>query len=224
MIIYKITHKQSGKCYVGQTTRSIKRRLKEHKNSSYCARLYHAIKKYGIDAFSIDIVAEYDNLEDLNNAEEYYINYYNSLSPNGYNLLTGGKNKKHSEESKQKMSAALKGKSKPWLKGKGPFEGKRHSEESKKKMSLGQKGNTAHLGKSHSTETKIRISLAKKGKHSSIKTEFKKGKENPMFGKHHTEETKAKMSAAKKGKSSPRKGIPWSENRRQAFLSRKSVK
>lgn len=111
MIIYKITNKLNGTCYIGQTTKSLERRWKEHcKLSSKCRYLNYAIKKYGKESFSINTISKYDNLVDLNNAEEYYIDWYNSLVPNGYNLDSGGKSKKPSKETKQKQSDVKLGK------------------------------------------------------------------------------------------------------------------
>ena len=109
-IIYKITNRINGKIYIGQTIRKFEVRWKEH---SYDSRndnpLYNSIKKYGNSAFSKEIIGTYYSMEDLNNAEEYYIQYHNSLSPNGYNLHTGGNNHTTSEDTKIKISKAISG-------------------------------------------------------------------------------------------------------------------
>ena len=52
----------------------------------------------------------------------------------------------------------------------------------------------------HSIETKEKISKGHLGKHSSLKTEFKKGIKAWNKGKHHSEETKRKISVGRKGK------------------------
>lgn len=179
MIIYKITHKLSGKSYIGQTTRSLLKRWKEHSNGNHlCIALKHAVAKYGKEAFSVEEIANYSNLEDLNNAEEYYIDFYNTLSPNGYNLKAGGNNKTYSPESRVKMSA--------WQLG------RKHSPEQNEKQrlaSLGEKN--PFYGKKHSDETKQKISLAKKGKKQKPRSAIacrnislaKRGSKNPRFGK-----------------------------------------
>jgi hypothetical protein len=52
--------------------------------------LHNAIKKYGIDNFSFEIIKEC-NKELLNELEVYYINEYNSTNENiGYNVSCGG--------------------------------------------------------------------------------------------------------------------------------------
>src|SRR6056300_1385813 len=73
-----------------------------------------------------------------------------------------------SEETKQKRSIALKGKSRPQeVKEKigNKNRGKKHSEETKKKMRDAKIGGTSHMsGKTHSEETRQKISASKKGK------------------------------------------------------------
>lgn len=52
--------------------------------------LYQAMNKYGVENFHIKAIIECDN-KDLDRLERFYIKYYNSLSPNGYNIQIGGK-------------------------------------------------------------------------------------------------------------------------------------
>jgi predicted XRE-type DNA-binding protein len=47
-----------------------------------------AIAKYKEEAFSFAVLEE--NVENYNEREAYWINYYNSQVPNGYNILPGG--------------------------------------------------------------------------------------------------------------------------------------
>lgn len=152
MIIYKITHKSSGKCYIGQTIRSLSDRWNEHcKNTSRCSHLSNAIKKYGENAFTIDIIYRYTTIIDLNNAEEYYIAFYNCMSPEGYNLNSGGKNKFTSEQARLNMSIAHRGQ-KPWN------TGKKFSKERRLKMAL------FNIGKKHSIETRQKMCLSQKNR------------------------------------------------------------
>lgn len=46
-----------------------------------------AIRKYGKQNFTFKIIGWF---EDYNEKEKYYIQYYRSLVPNGYNILQGG--------------------------------------------------------------------------------------------------------------------------------------
>ena len=70
--------------------------------------------------------------EELDEWEQYYINFYNTLSPNGYNLQEGGRGGLPSDETRRKMSDSHKG---LCTGEKHPMFGKHHSLESRKKVS-----------------------------------------------------------------------------------------
>ncbi|MEI6842628.1 MAG: NUMOD3 domain-containing DNA-binding protein [Methanomicrobiales archaeon] len=86
------------------------------------------------------------------------------------------KGKTVSQETRRKISDAIKGKNNPMF-------GKSPSVETRRKMSVARK-----LRAPPSDETRLRMS------------ESKKGEKHPLFGKHPAEETIRKMSEAKKGK------------------------
>ena len=92
--IYKITNQLNQKCYIGKTTAlNPEERWKEHKrsrNNDRCKQraLYRALNKYGIDNFVFEILEEV-SLEEINEKEEYYIQFYNSYHK-GYNETLGG--------------------------------------------------------------------------------------------------------------------------------------
>lgn len=107
--IYFVEHKDTGRVYVGQTTRQLGQRWNEHQKSSYCNLLYRAIKKYGKDRFDIYPVDYANNQLELNAKEVFYIDLLNSASRDfGFNLRAGGSHGKHSDESKQKMSVSVR--------------------------------------------------------------------------------------------------------------------
>ena len=87
--IYKIENLINGHCYIGQSI-NIELRWKRHKESvnTYDYPLYLAIRKYGIENFSFNIVQECEPCE-LNELEIYWIKYYNSYF-DGYNQTRGG--------------------------------------------------------------------------------------------------------------------------------------
>jgi group I intron endonuclease len=106
--IYLITNKQTNKQYVGQTLSHRKNhnkyrpfgyigRFKDHISEALCntkkkqcTYLNNAIRLYGKDEFTVELITVCPK-EDLDTYEEKYIQEYNSLYPNGYNLTTGGK-------------------------------------------------------------------------------------------------------------------------------------
>lgn len=87
--IYKITKKENGKSYIGQSN-DIERRFKEHQTKGKESRipLDIAIQKYGKDAFTYEIIQQC-SLDELNERESYWIQYYNTVK-NGYNCSVGG--------------------------------------------------------------------------------------------------------------------------------------
>jgi len=88
--IYKITNLINGKIYIGQSIH-IETRWQEEFNEAfyenrpaYNRPLSVDIREYGWNNFSKEVIEECDE-KFLNNREEYWILYYNSLQPNGYN-------------------------------------------------------------------------------------------------------------------------------------------
>ena len=89
--IYKITNIISNKIYIGQSIRP-ERRWHAHKSRAKKGYgkgkypLYDAIRKYGEENFTFEVLGWF---EDYNEKERYYIQYFNSLIPNGYNYMAG---------------------------------------------------------------------------------------------------------------------------------------
>jgi group I intron endonuclease len=156
MRIYIITNLLNQHHYVGMTSKSLSERWSLHKADARRNKpwyLHRAIRKYGEDNFRIDLLEETkaSSLEELGKIETSWIE---KLKPE-YNMTTGGEghtgistagekngmfNKKHTEESKQKMSENRKGKGRrpgdlnPRFGKTGTFKGKTHSEETRLKM------------------------------------------------------------------------------------------
>jgi group I intron endonuclease len=87
--IYKITNSVNAKVYIGFTSRRLCDRLDSHRRDAAKKPhlpLYAAINEYGIDRFSIAPIEELPYLaEDTSRREQYWIDYYDSAYPNGYN-------------------------------------------------------------------------------------------------------------------------------------------
>ena len=211
--IYIVKNTINGKCYIGQTTRSVEKRVRSHfKKNSGCPLLGKAIKKYGRDAFTVKIL--HDDVLDifLDDLEIASIKKYNTLAPYGYNLESGGnKNKVLSDETRRKISESAKGRTlsvehKQKLsetnKGNKHFLGKKHSEESKRKIS------ESSTGRRHTESTKRKMSEAHKGKKHTKAHRIKLSESRRDFT--HTDSTKRKMSEARKGNKN-RLGIKHTE-------------
>jgi len=142
--IYLITCLINDKKYVGQTIGSVEKRWKKHIKGNWDKNIeffpiQRSFKKHGIENFKIDILEE--NIEEqnkLDDAEIHYSEIYNSLVPNGYNLRVGNARGKVSDEIKEKISKANKGRPRTeiWLKRSSDSHmGNKHTEETKKKIS-----------------------------------------------------------------------------------------
>ena len=125
--IYRVYTTFNNACYIGQA-KDIYRRFNSHhihdykneNNSCYNTKFYSALRKYGLDAFEIEIL-ELCSTEELDKKENFYINKYDSFH-HGYNSTLGGQNWSeniHSEEIEQKrketreLNQSLKGENHP---------------------------------------------------------------------------------------------------------------
>ena len=151
--IYKITNKITKLSYIGQTILDLEDRWRRHcSQRSNCRYLKFAINKYGIESFEFKLVCIcFDN--DLNKYECFYMNKYNTLVPNGYNLREGGNNGRHNDETKRKISEALKNRT-DIVRSKSQL-GKPHTEEVKRKISQ------SLMGRKFSSEIKDKMSKTK---------------------------------------------------------------
>ena len=193
MIIYLITNKVTGKQYVGQTTRSVKNRWKEHCESKTC--IGNAIKKYGKKSFSKKVIEQCKSLNKLDKKEVHWIKELNTIAPNGYNLTEGGNGNLGyvaSKETRKKMSESRMGikMSKETCKRMSEsHKGIALSKDHRKRIGLSQIGRIGwNKGVPRSETTKKKISQANSGKG------------NAMYGKNFSKEHRRKMSEAKKGR------------------------
>ena len=113
--IYKITNQKNGLVYIGQTVQTFKRRMRSHishlqAGTHHNELLQRAYNKYGIDAFSFEIVETCDK-DILDERERYWIKFYDSTNRSrGYNFESGGSVlKKHSPETIQKFIYSSRG-------------------------------------------------------------------------------------------------------------------
>ena len=102
--VYYITNLINNKKYIGITSRNVNIRFQEH-CSHRQTLVYDAVKKYGKENFKIEILESNIQKSDIDKRERYFIKFYNTLVPNGYNLSTGGiSNKDLNEETRKRLS------------------------------------------------------------------------------------------------------------------------
>lgn len=192
MVIYLITNKINGKQYVGQTIHTAELRFAQHckPSETNCRLLNRAIQKYGRENFEVSVLEDVDSQDLLDEKEIYWIDKLNTLSPLGYNLNGGGNGKGGvSEETRKKLSEALKGK---FAGENNPFYGKTHTAETREKLRKphpnysGEKNH--NYGKPLPDEVKAKLSAKLSGEN------------HYCYGKHLSLETRAKISEANKGK------------------------
>lgn len=136
--------------YVGKGKNN--RAHSKHNRSKYWNNI---VKKYG---YIIEIIEENLSEDKAFKKETEFVKLYKSQGFCEANFTDGGDGASgavRSEETRQKMSEAAKGR-KPWI------TGKKHTEETLKKMSEAQKG------KKHSEETKKRLSISHWSKNKTI--------------------------------------------------------
>jgi len=156
-IVYLLKNTITNEVYVGATKESLKGRWTEHcyyaKRGIRQTAIYKAIRQYGKEAFTKEILAHVPSQKDLEEMEQVWIFLLNSFVPNGYNQTYGGRGTRGclpGEETRKKLSAARRGKSHkgvPWT-----------SKKRRKALAERSRGNKFALGYQHTPEAKQKIS------------------------------------------------------------------
>lgn len=144
MIIYKIQNIKSGKIYIGQTKRSLEKRLQEHIRNKRTP-ISKALRSVGSSGFIVTVIDHAHSHDELDEKERFWIKYYDCVVPNGYNICEGGEGVKGwhpTDEQKERLRLSHIGKGtgvdNPMFGKTGelnPFYGKKHTQEVRKKMS-----------------------------------------------------------------------------------------
>lgn len=185
-IIYKITNTKNGKIYIGkhQTV---------NVNDSYFGSgiaLERAIKKYGKKYFTKEVLYIFDNEVDMNNKEKELVNEEFISTNMTYNLGVGGeggslfKGRKHTEETKRRLSEMNKN--------------KKHSEETRKKIS------DANRKRIVTDETRKKLSDWAKSR---FRDEKSRKKISDGVKKSMTDEVRLKISLAAKEREEKKRNI-----------------
>jgi len=222
--VYKITHRETGRCYVGSSINIFKRwdahRYPAHNNCHYLAA---AMKKYSPEAFDFQILEEIDTSKltliqtrvELLTTEQRWLDKLRPFPPNGFNIRRYADSNlgiKRSLEAIQKTRIANTG--------------RKFSQEVRKKVSL------ACIGRHHSPETRQKLSEARRGKPISLALRQKLSA--IAIGRRHSPEAIQRMRVAQSGKilslehrqkigNANRGRIPSLETRRKMSLAHKKL-
>lgn len=200
--VYVITNLVNGKQYVGKA-RNAQRRWWDHcarvNYGSTCA-IHRAIRKYGRDAFTVEVLERTDTESAAFEAERGHIVRLRT-NEHGYNMTEGGEGcsgYRHTPESLKKMGAVHRGQ--VW------------TAEQRARMSEALRGrvltpehcaaiSAAKMGKHVSQETRAKLAAAARGKTLSQEAKTKVGAASKARPRRRwTEEEKARQSALIRGK------------------------
>ena len=109
--VYKYTS-PSGKSYIGQTCQTLTERSRlDGSGYKKSVGFYNAIKRYGFNNFTKEILKNNLTSNEADYWEQYYIKLYNTMDKNyGYNCCEGGSHGLWSNDVKKKISQSHKGK------------------------------------------------------------------------------------------------------------------
>lgn len=177
--VYKISCAENGKVYIGYTSKTVEERFNAHLLNARWRRqtaLYDAIRVYGNDAFSVELLVECETHEQACSEEVRFIAEANSMLPNGYNMTRGGDGvpvpiEVHKEAGRRKRGVVTEKMREHFNSRRGIKHspehiakciakriGSKRSEETRRKMSEAQKGRIV------SEETRRKSSIAQKGR------------------------------------------------------------
>jgi len=201
--IYMIKNDINNKVYIGQTTKSLYNRKRDHlsrlrNGKHFNSHLQNSFNKYKESSFCFSVLHKC-NISDLDKFEILYINLYNSLKESiGYNKDSGGtKNKIISESTRIKLSVAGKGRKKTEVHSlkiskslKNRYEcgiehhrnGTSHTESTKKKMSIKSIG----IPKSESHKKSLRKPKSEQWKRKMFLLKTSTGEKGICFDKNRS--------------------------------------
>jgi group I intron endonuclease len=165
--IYQITHKDTGRIYIGQST-NLKKRFSSYKNSGGSGNgksiIKRAIKKYGWGSFDYRVLVYCEGQDYTNNLEIKCIKAYNCLAPEGFNIEIGGSNAPLAEHVKEAVANAnrkrvLTEAQRKKLSDTHKTRWAGMSEENKQKYK--EQARILYLGKKLSSEHRLNISIAR---------------------------------------------------------------
>lgn len=193
-VIYVITNTVNGKKYAGKTLGTAKHRWGQHKAASRKGGqyFYRAIRKYGAENFTIEVVDSADTHEELLAKEMEWIKRLNTCDRRfGYNGTLGGESGVPTPETLAKMR------------------GRPCSPETRRKIGEAQKGKIVPR------DVVERIAAARRGKGWKPSPEHRAQINSVWKGGKHREESKRKIGESNRRLWTPEKRTAMSERRKR---------
>jgi hypothetical protein len=255
--LYCHTHIESGRRYIGLTRLGWRRRWKAHVSLALSRQggwghFQNAIRKYGPEAFSHEVLEVCRNLEVANLAEECWIEFYETRNPGkGFNLTKGGLHVPHPiknpwDRPEYRAAATQRAKDR-WknpqyvLKNRAANKAALNTPESRAKRSEISKQilsdphvrihmSAANKGRTFTPEHRANLSAANRerakdpGFAEKLKAHLDAVRPPPpsSLGRIHSPGTKAKISAANKGRAASHLAIENSVKSRRAKAASKT--
>lgn len=212
VVVYKITNTVTGAGYVGVTQKGIAARFASHRkvHRREDTVLYRAMRKYGPEAFKIEILHEASHKAELYNLERHMVALHRTfVEDGGYNMTRGGEGspeicemvranmrraaseRMKNPETRAKIAKTLIGNPTSI---KNAYElsqrniGRKLSDQHKAALSKSKRGRVA------SAETRERIGAARRGK--KLPQEWIEKVQKAITGKKRSEESKQRMREA----------------------------
>lgn len=215
--VYQIININNSKRYIGSSV-DMRVRFRSHlwllrKNQHQSQKLQNAWNKHGSNFFCFEVIEFVEDLSELSNREQYWLDHYQSASNNGYNIKPVAYSNvgfKLPQSTKDKIAAKATGRKvsldliHKWSAAR---IGKKHSQETIEKIRQSRRGrlmsdesrrkiSEAATGRTASESTKRLMSLAHSGKTQSA--EHIRKRVEKQLGQKRSEESKMRMSEAQK--------------------------
>ena len=199
--IYKRQNKINNKIYIGKHKYHLPQLDESYRGSGKL--LLRSIAKYGEENFTYELVSIADSIEELNALEKYYIEAFDCIHPNGYNISAGGDggdtfSNLSEEDKRERIDRQLKTRGKTTIVHKGEEDKYIKTEELENYLSLGYKQGVTDARKEQNRQS--RLKFLEEHPEWEPSNKFEKGRTPWNFGVPMREESKEKLRTCNTGK------------------------
>ena len=173
--MYSVMHILTGIYYIGWTSQTINKRWNEHcsyKENRSDTYFHRALRKYGKENFEWNVIQYFTSIEEAKQAEIFWIAYLKECGIVLYNRTDGGDGVTgftHSKETIQILSKSITGDKNPMYGKNHTNEAKQKISDALKGKSISNETRLSRFGKHHTDETKLKLSVINKDKRPHVK-------------------------------------------------------